>query len=350
MSREPSSKERVERLAVGPEEEGMRLDRFLAERLRDRSRAEAQRWIREGRVRLFGRGGGPVAIRLLPRTELKSGQSVEVRIPPPRRVEVRPEPIGLSVLHADDDIVVIDKPAGLIVHPAPGHETGTLVSALLYRYEGGGLSQLGGEERPGLVHRLDRDTSGVMVVARTDEAHRSLVEQFKSRETEKEYVAIVEGNPRRDSGEVDAPIGRSPHDRKKFAIRRDGRPAFTRWEVIERFPHGFALVRCFPRTGRTHQIRIHLKSANMPVLCDPLYGRRFRVYPSELRGRPKAAGESPVLDRHALHARRLAFAHPRTGERVAFEAPLPADMEAALSILREERSRQKTPVSRRELS
>lgn len=319
------------RLEVGADEEGSRLDRFLAARLPSHSRAEAQRWIKDERVRLFGKGGGPVAIRLLPRTELRPGQAVEVRIPPPRKVEVRPEPIGLRILHSDDHIVVIDKPAGLIVHPAPGHESGTLVSALLW--EGGDLSTLGGEDRPGLVHRLDRETSGVLVVARTDEAHRSLTAQFKSRETEKEYLAIVEANPRRDAGDIDAPIGRSPHDRKKMAIRRDGRPAFTHWEVVERFPAGFALLRCFPKTGRTHQIRVHLKSASMPILCDALYGRRFRVTPSELRGRPKAAGESPVLARQALHARRLAFAHPATGERVEFEAPLPADMEAALAIL-----------------
>jgi 23S rRNA pseudouridine1911/1915/1917 synthase len=330
------SGERLERLEVRPDDVGERLDLFIARRLSEHSRAEIQRWIKEGRVRLFGPSGGPVPLKLLPRTELKSAQAVEVRVPRPRKVEIRPEPIGLAVLYTDDDVIVIDKPAGLIVHPAPGHESGTLVSALLY--EGGELSTLGGEERPGLVHRLDRDTSGVMVVARTDEAHRSLVEQFKSRETEKEYVAIVEGNPRRNEGEIEAPIGRSPHDRKKMAIRRDGRPAFTRWEVLERFGQ-FALVRCRPRTGRTHQIRVHLKSANLPILCDPLYGRRFRIYPSELRGRPKGAGESPVLNRHALHARRLAFAHPRTGERVEFEAPVPPDMEAVLSILREERER-----------
>jgi 23S rRNA pseudouridine1911/1915/1917 synthase len=338
------SEERIERLEVGPADAGERIDRFLAARLQGHSRVEVQRWIKEGRVRLLGRSGGPVAIKLLPRTELRAAQSVEVRIPPARRVEIRAEPIGLRVLYSDEHVIVIDKPPGLIVHPAPGHESGTLVSALLY--EGGGLSTLGGEDRPGLVHRLDRDTSGVMVVARTDRAHRSLVAQFKSRETEKEYLAIVEANPRRDFGEIEAPIGRSPHDRKKMAIRRDGRPALTRWEVLERFPHGpasplrpgLALVRCLPKTGRTHQIRVHLKSANMPILCDPLYGRRFRVYPSELRGRPKEAGESPALGRQALHARRLAFAHPETGARVDFEAPLPEDMAAVLRIAREGRA------------
>jgi 23S rRNA pseudouridine1911/1915/1917 synthase len=325
------------RLEVPGADEGVRLDRFLADRLREHSRAEIQRWIKDGRVRLFGRNGGPVPLRLLPRTELRAAQEVEVEVPPPRRVEVRAEPIGLAILHSDDDIVVIDKPPGLIVHPAPGHEQGTLVSALLY--EGGDLSTLGGEDRPGLVHRLDRDTSGVLVVARTDEAHRSLTAQFKARETEKEYAAIVEANPQREGGEIDAPIGRSPHDRKKMAIRRDGRAAQTTWAVAERFGRGFALLRCFPRTGRTHQIRVHLKSVNMPILCDPLYGRRFRVYPSELCGRVKTGGESPVLSRHALHARRLAFRHPGTGARVAFEAPIPADMEAALAILREARAR-----------
>jgi 23S rRNA pseudouridine1911/1915/1917 synthase len=147
-------------------------------------------------------------------------------------------------------------------------------------------------------------------------------------------VAIVEANPRRSEGEIDAPIGRSPQDRKKMALRRDGRSAQTRWEVAERFGPGFALVRCFPRTGRTHQIRVHLKSVNMPILCDPLYGRRFRIAPSELLGRTKKGQESPVLNRHALHARRLAFRHPRTGARVAYEAPIPADMQAVIDILR----------------
>jgi 23S rRNA pseudouridine1911/1915/1917 synthase len=281
-------------------------------------------------------------------TPLRAGDEVVVVIPPPRVVELRPERLGLAVLHDDGVIMVVDKPAGLVSHPSPGHASGTLVNALLY--VGGPLSALSGEDRPGLVHRLDRDTSGVMVIARTDPAHRSLCGQFKHRETEKEYLAVVEDATVEDEGTIDAPIGRHPIDRQRFAVvpeEEGGRPAQTRWKVERRFLRGangagygagtFALLRLFPRTGRTHQIRVHLAHAGSPILCDGAYGRRTIVYAHELQGgrARRRRGERPLLDRHALHAERLRFTHPETGARVSFEAPLPADMERVLDALAE---------------
>lgn len=318
-------------------EAGERLDRFVATRLPGHSRAEVQRWLKEGRVVLRSRaerGGFPVERIPEAHTILRAGDQIEVEIPPPRVVDLRPERIGLRVIHDDDTILVIDKPAGLVSHPSPGHDSGTLVNALLYH--GGDLSALSGDDRPGLVHRLDRDTSGVMVIARTDAAHRSLCHQFKHRETEKEYLAITEGAPGPDEGTVDAPIARHPHDRQRFAVIEGGRSAQTRWRVEERFRGGaFGLLRLFPRTGRTHQIRVHLAHAGAPVLCDGLYGKRAIVYAHELEGRGRRRrGERPVLARHALHAARLGFTHPKSGARVEFESPVPADMDAALEALK----------------
>ncbi len=310
----------------------------MAARLPGHSRAEVQRWLREGRLTLVSvaaRGGFPVARIAEAKTVLRRGDRIEVEIPPVRVLELRPERIGLRVIHDDDSVLVVDKPAGLVSHPSPGHQSGTLVNALLWH--GGALSALSGDDRPGLVHRLDRETSGVMVIARTDAAHRALCHQFKQRETEKEYVALTEGAPARDEGEVDAPIARHPHDRQRFAVLEGGRASQTRFSVVERFHGGaFALVRLRPRTGRTHQIRVHLAHLGAPVLCDGLYGRRSIVYAHELaggRGR-RRRGERPALARHALHAARLGFTHPGTGARVEYEAPLPADMEAALEALR----------------
>ncbi|HVY61549.1 MAG TPA: RluA family pseudouridine synthase, partial [Planctomycetota bacterium] len=270
--------ERVSFLVGGAQgEAGERLDRFLAARLaaQGHSRAEVQRWIHERRARLSSRGPGGMRVDRIPEphTALRAGDQVELAIPPPRVIELRPERIGLPVLHDDETLLVVNKPAGLVSHPSPGHASGTLVNALLYL--GGDLSVLSGEDRPGLVHRLDRDTSGVMVIARTDAAHRALCHQFKHRETEKEYVAIVEGAPPRDETSIDAGIARHPYDRQRFAVDPAGRPAQTRVVVERRFQGDrFALVRCFPRTGRTHQIRVHLAHLGTPVLCDPLYGRR----------------------------------------------------------------------------
>lgn len=262
----------------------------------------------------------------------------------------KPQNIPLDILHEDDAIVVVNKPAGMVVHPAKGHWDGTLAAALAYHFQS--LSGRGGPTRPGIVHRLDRDTTGVILVAKTDAAHDALAAQFKARTVEKQYLAIVAGVPNWDQDVISAPIGDHPTQREKKAVRADhesSREAVTHYEVVERF-QGYALVRARPKTGRTHQIRIHLAHAGHPVLCDRLYAGRNPKKLTELELIPRdrlrhdtasadASTAEPLLARHALHAHRLALAHPTTGERLQFEAPLAADMEATLAALRRWRAR-----------
>ena len=241
-----------------------------------------------------------------------------------------PEPIPLDVVYEDDAIAVINKPAGMVMHPAPGHPTGTLVHALLHRF-GDRLATVADGARPGIVHRLDRGTSGVVAVALTDSAHQALARQFAEREVDKEYLALVYGAPRDDTGTVDAPLGRDPRDRKLISTRaRRARSAVTDWTCLERLP-GFAMIEARPRTGRTHQIRVHLAHLGHPIVGDADYaGRQWRGVP-EGRIRALVAG----FPRPALHARRLAFKHPVTGEPVEFEVPLEQDIAALLESLRE---------------
>jgi 23S rRNA pseudouridine1911/1915/1917 synthase len=283
------------------------------------SRALVQRWIDEGRVR--------IDLRPLKKgTKVRPGEVVLVDVPPPPPPAgpLLPEAIAVPIVHQDEEVVVVDKPAGLSVHPGAGQRTGTLANALLAAC-GGKLSMLGGEDRPGIVHRLDKDTSGLIVCARTDRAHRFLAKQFHDRKVEKRYSAIVEGSPREDRGTIDAPIGRSLRDRKKMAVRTDGegRRAVTHWEVVERFA-GHALLDVRIETGRTHQIRVHVAKEGFPVLADATYGKS-----AELRD---DAGDV-LIARQALHARRIRIAHPDGGE-LSLEAPLPADMERTLTWLR----------------
>ncbi|MGE3776404.1 MAG: RluA family pseudouridine synthase, partial [Pirellulaceae bacterium] len=243
--------------------------------------------------------------------------------------------IPLDVLYEDDELVAINKPANMVVHPARGHWSGTLTAALAFHFRH--LSSLGGPARPGVVHRLDRETSGVILIAKNDLTHFSLTSQFAKRTIEKEYLAIVVGRPEHDRDVIEAPIGVHPYQREKMAIRAGhttSRPARSYYEVVERF-RGFAAVRVVPHTGRTHQIRLHLCHIGCPVLCDRLYGGRGRVTRGELVG---SADAEAVLERHALHARRLRFAHPTTGATLEIQAPIPADMEAVLAQLRELRS------------
>ena len=257
-----------------------------------------------------------------------------------------PQNIPLNILYEDDAIIVLDKRAGMIVHPAKGHWEGTLASALAHHF--GTLSGRGGPTRPGIVHRLDRETSGVIVVAKNDQAHDSLAAQFKSREVKKEYLAIVLGIPDRDRDVVNEPIGDHATQREKKAIRREdpaARPAVTVFETVERFA-GYALIRALPRTGRTHQIRIHLAHIRHPVLCDKLYGGgRTKITELELIPSNKISqddhslAEKRLLDRHALHAHRLTITNPSTGQQIQFEAPLPADMENTLTALRRWRTK-----------
>jgi 23S rRNA pseudouridine1911/1915/1917 synthase len=308
----------------------VRLDAFLFERLKDRghSRSELQGWIAAGRVGVTRevRHPGQEAPRVLKASfKLRAGDSVDLDLPPPPGPPepIRAEDLGVPVLHQDEAILVLDKPAGLTVHPGAGQRQGTLVSALLH-LSPEALSSYGGAERPGIVHRLDKETSGVIVVARSDLAHRRLAQQFHDRVVKKRYLALTAGVPRPPEGLVDRPLGRHPKDRKKQAVVEGGRAARTRYVVREAFA-GHALVECAPETGRTHQIRVHLKSLGTPIVADGTYGRAG-PYPS---------AAAPVLTRHALHAWRLAFDHPLSGERVEFEAPLHPDMEAVLQAWRE---------------
>jgi 23S rRNA pseudouridine1911/1915/1917 synthase len=322
-------------VAAGEED---RLDRFLVAKLDAlddarraglasgatllASRALVQRWIDDGRVR--------IGLRPLKKgIKVRAGEVVLVDVPPPAPAAgpLVAEAIPLRVLHEDDDLVVIDKPPGLTVHPGAGQRTGTLANALL-ALTSGRVSTLGGDDRPGIVHRLDKDTSGLIVCARTDRAHRFLSQQFHDRLVDKRYWALVEGAPAEEQGTIDAPIGRSLRDRKKMAIRRDGdgRRAVTHWRVLERFqaPEPRALVELKIETGRTHQIRVHLASIHHPVVADDTYGRSAVL--ADETG-------APLIARQALHARSLRFARPDGGE-LAFEASLPDDFTRALEWLR----------------
>lgn len=322
-------------LVVDDASSGQRLDAYLATSIAGVSRARIRRAIDNGLAMVNG-AQQKAAHRLL------AGDRVEVRVPPSVDAPL-PEPIPLDVLYEDEAIAVVNKPAGMVVHPAKGHWAGTLAAALVHRFEQQ-LSSVGGQVRPGIVHRLDRETSGVIVVAKTDAAHEDLARQFHDRLVQKEYIAITSGRFDRDADRVNEPIGQHPTHREKMAVRPghpDSRPAETFFEVIERFP-GFALVRARPKTGRTHQIRVHLMHLRCPVLCDKQYGGRSRVTLGELRSvtRQKRLGDDApddevLMTRHALHAHRLSFAHPTSGKPLTFEAPLPADMAAVLKALRQ---------------
>jgi len=299
----------------------VRLDRYLMDHLTGESRTSIQRLILDGRVLLEGRP-------LKPSYQVRPGDSLTVEIPDPFPSPLLPEPIPLDIVHRDPSFLVLVKPAGMVVHPGAGRKTGTLVHALLALE--GPLSRVGGEERPGIVHRLDRDTSGLLVVARSDEAHRNLSAQFAGRKVTKIYRALVWGTPAPTRGRIDAPLGRHPVARTRMAVRGAGRVAITEYESIERLGP-FTLLKIGILTGRTHQIRVHLKHKGHPVVGDSEYGGdRF----SSLRREPvRMAAEE--FGRLALHAERLEFSHPVTGERLRFEAPLPADFERLLSLLRE---------------
>jgi 23S rRNA pseudouridine1911/1915/1917 synthase len=289
-----------------------------------------RRVIMAGGVKVDG-GGGKPAYRLKP------DQVVSIRLPDLPRQSPRPENIPLEILFEDEDVVVVNKPPGMVVHPARGHWSGTLAGALQFRF-GPTLSAAGGLNRPGIVHRLDRDTSGAILVARNDVAHAKLAKQFAARSIEKEYFALVSGSPPCDRDIIDCPIGFHPHVREKMAIRHEGgetRPAQTFYETLERFV-GFSAVSAQPKTGRTHQIRVHLNHLGCPVLCDRQYGGRSQITRGEIRRDP--TDELVLLDRQALHARRLRFLHPVTAEPLEVEAPLPADILAVLDELRKYRS------------
>jgi 23S rRNA pseudouridine1911/1915/1917 synthase len=305
------------RLVVEAEHEGERLDNFLTALMADQSRSHVQRLIRDGYVR------GPGATR--PSTPVRQGQVYEVDIPAPAPAAPEAEPLPLRIIFQDADIVVLDKPAGMVVHPAAGHAGGTLVNALLHHIRD--LSGVGGELRPGIVHRLDRGTSGVMVVAKNDRAHQELSRQFSSREVEKEYIALVWGVVHAGR-RIDAPIGRDPEHRQKMSTRaRRARSAVTRVTFAHHFK-GVSLLRVAIATGRTHQIRVHLSAIGHPIVGDPTYGGVHRRVARNLRAVMR-------LERPFLHAERLAFTHPDDGRRVEFESPLPPDLQSVLDEIRE---------------
>ncbi len=296
---------------ISAAEAGTRLDRCVAERLA-KPRNQVRRWIVDGRVEVNGRPAKPA-------TNVREGDRLECRPPEPRAAPGLVAEAGdLTVLHEDPDLVVLDKPAGIAVHPGAGRDRGTLVHFLLHRYpEIGGV---GGAARPGIVHRLDLDTTGAMAVARSADAYAGLSAAFAERRVEKTYLAVVYGAPRPPSGRIDLAIGRHRHDRKRMQVRRDGRPAVTRYRTMET-AGGVSRLELDLETGRTHQIRVHLKAAGHPLIGDPTYGEaRWKGLPGPLR-RPLK-----TFSRPALHAWRLAFEHPVTGKPIAVEAPVPDDI------------------------
>jgi len=295
---------------IEPADEGERVDKFLAMQNEEWSRSQVQAWIKEGRVTVDGE-------TVKSNYRLQADDELTLRVPPPRELKILPEPMPLDIVYEDSDVVVVNKPRGLVVHPAPGHYSGTLVNGLLAHCKD--LSGINGVLRPGIVHRIDKDTSGLLMVAKNDKAHMSLAAQLKEHTVQRKYVAIVHGVIPHEMGTIDAPIGRDPKNRQQMAVVfENSKPAVTHFLVLERFKN-YTLVELQLETGRTHQIRVHMKYIGYPLAGDPKYGPKNTL---ELGGQ-------------ALHAKTLGFVHPRTGEKLLFEAPLPQDMEKVVRILRQ---------------
>jgi 23S rRNA pseudouridine1911/1915/1917 synthase len=329
--------------------DGRRIDAYLSSRFTDYSRNVIQKVIEAEAVLVNGR-------TVKASYRVRTGDMVRIWLPELADYTPKPEDIPITVIYEDEAITVVDKPPGMVTHPAKGNWQGTLVNAIQFHYDT--LSTLAGENRPGIVHRLDRDTSGLLIVVKDEIAHRGLGLQFENREVHKEYLAIVSGVPQKDSDYIERPIGFHPTVREKMAIRTiesGGKEAVTFYEVLERFD-GYAFVRCKPRTGRTHQIRVHLAHIGHPILADKAYSGRDRIRLSDLIGSASVVGdpsrqpvpadadspeladaERPLIDRQALHAHTLRFTHPLSGQEVSLTAPLPADMARTLDALREHR-------------
>ena len=288
---------------------GTRLDACLARAIEDLTRSAAAKAVEDGRVLVNGKAPNKSY-------KLTGHEQIEFTPEEPAPIDAVPQDIPLDVVYEDDDVIVVNKPSGLVVHPAPGHPDGTLVNALLYHC-GDSLSGIGGEKRPGIVHRIDRDTSGLIIAAKNDAAHLALSAQLKDHSLSRTYECLVTGNMKQDSGTVDAPIGRSSADRKKMAVVPTGRRAVTHWEVVARYP-GVTHLRCRLETGRTHQIRVHMAYIGHPILGDTVYGAKKPV---------------PGLTGQCLHATGLRFVHPRTGEPVELHCPLPPEFTAMLQKL-----------------
>ena len=296
-------------VVVEQSDETCRLDKYVARAFPQLSRTLIQRLIKDGDLVVDGKPAKPSQI-------VQPGNLIQIVEIPLTEIDAIPEDIPFSIVYEDSDVVVVDKPSGMVVHPAPGNYTGTLVNALLFHFKD--LSGAGGSFRPGIVHRIDKDTSGLLMVAKNDFAHNALSAELKEKKTQREYVAIVEGVIKNNFGTIDAPIGRDVRDRKKMAVVPGGKPAVTRFEVLERFP-AHTYVKCVLETGRTHQIRVHMASIGHPVTGDPVYGKKADADPHG----------------QFLHARTLGFTHPRTGEALSFFSPLPAYFEEKLSRLRQ---------------
>ncbi|EOA09309.1 RluA family pseudouridine synthase [Pediococcus acidilactici] len=284
-----------------------RLDKVIAENVADLTRSQVQSLIKKGQILV---NDAPTTNRY----QVKPNDQVIIKLPDPVAIDVQPEKMDLDIVYEDDDVIVVNKPQGMVVHPAPGHDHGTLVNGLLAHTP---LATINGELRPGIVHRIDKDTSGLLMVAKNDQALVSLSKQLKDKTNQRKYWAIVHGNIKEDTGTINAPIGRSKKDRKKMAINEEGRPAVTHFKVLERFGE-YTLIECQLETGRTHQIRVHLKYIGHPVAGDPLYGPRKTL---------KGNGQF-------LHAKLLGFKHPRTGEEMVFEVDPPTIFQATLKKLR----------------
>ena len=334
----------IETVTVEAEEAGGRIDRVLAARIPTLSRSRLKALILDGQVTVAAR------TILDPATQVKSGDVINVNLPPAEEATPKGEKIPLAIVYEDDSLIVLDKPRGLVVHPSAGHATGTLVNALI-AHCGDSLSGIGGVKRPGIVHRLDKDTTGLLVVAKNDKAHKALSKQFadhgREGPLERAYLAFVWGAPDRPKGTIDAPLDRHPHSREKRTVREGGREAITHWQVLERFNGQdssskdgkisgslpiASLISCTLETGRTHQIRVHLAHIGHPIMGDETYGTGFKTKAARL---PEAAREVlGRLGRQALHAYRLGFEHPETGETLSFTSPLPPDLAALHKALR----------------
>jgi 23S rRNA pseudouridine1911/1915/1917 synthase len=312
---------------VAAAEQGQRLDVFLATHVETMSRSQVQRAINDG----LATSGGDV---LKPSARLQPGQTIRFLSPPPPPAGVLGEDIPLDILFEDDQVIVVNKPPGMVVHPSTGHWQGTLASALVYRFEQ--LSDSGGSHRPGIIHRLDRDTSGCIIVARNNRAHAHIAAQFAARTVNKSYLAIVTGTPEKDRDIINKPIGMHPRQREKMAVRADhstSRDAESFYEVLDRFK-GHSLLRIQPKTGRTHQVRVHLSFIGHPVLCDTMYGSLSSVRGRDIRPGLQETDDSVILARQALHAASITFSHPVTEKPLSIEAPLPSDLQAVLDLLR----------------
>lgn len=311
-------------LSVSPEDAGLRLDAYVSQQVTECTRSHAALLIRQGNILVDGASTKPSY-------KVKTREQITVEMPPPEPVDLVAEPMDLDILFEDRHLIVINKPAGLVVHPAAGHPTGTLVNGILHHCPD--LEGIGGEMRPGIIHRLDKDTSGVMVVAKTAQALAGLADQFKSRSVVKQYLALVHGVPKEDSGSIDLPVGRHPVDRKKMSTRSaQGREALTLWKIESKF-NGAALLAVDLKTGRTHQIRVHCYSMGHPLIGDPVYGFRRAISNLAKHNKPLYLAAKRAA-RQMLHAHKLGFTHPVNGDHQQFGAPIPEDMGSVIKALR----------------